>query len=89
MADGSGGEEVGAGEFFLSGITACAVNMVDELPAARRFRLTGWMSAWKPIETPDRASIANEGNVSVYDDIKVHFQIWGVDDDQGQYLVDQ
>ena len=27
--------------------------------------------------------------ITVYDDIKVHFQIWGLDDDQGQYLVDQ
>ena len=29
VADGSGGDEVGAGELFLSGITACAVNMVE------------------------------------------------------------
>ena len=31
VADGSGGEEVGAGELFLSGITACAVNMVERI----------------------------------------------------------
>ena len=29
VADASGGEMVGAGELFLSGIAACAVNMVE------------------------------------------------------------
>ena len=29
VADGSGGDEVGAGELFLSGIAACSVNMVE------------------------------------------------------------
>ena len=31
VADDAGGEELGAGEFFFSGITACAVNMVERL----------------------------------------------------------
>ena len=31
VADGSGGDEVGAGELFLSGISACAVNMVENI----------------------------------------------------------
>src|SRR3712207_286941 len=31
VADDSGGEELGAGEFFLAGISACAVNMVERL----------------------------------------------------------
>ena len=29
VADDAGGEELGAGEFFFSGITACAVNMLS------------------------------------------------------------
>ena len=28
------------------------------------------------------------GELSVYDDVRVHFQMWGLDDDQGQFLVD-
>ncbi len=31
VADDAGGEELGAGEFFFSGIGACAVNMVERL----------------------------------------------------------
>ena len=39
VADGSGGKEVGAGELFLSGITACAVNMVERAsPTTSRYR---------------------------------------------------
>ena len=29
VADDSGGEEIGAGELFLGGISACAVNMIE------------------------------------------------------------
>ena len=59
VADDSGGEELGAGEFFLSGISACAVD-------------------------PD----AEPGDVTLYEDVRVHFQMWGVSDDDGQRLVD-
>ena len=31
VADDGGGDAVGAGELFLSGITACAVNMVERI----------------------------------------------------------
>ena len=37
VADGSGGEMVGAGELFLSGISACAVNMVGKREAYSGF----------------------------------------------------
>ena len=89
VADGSGGEEVGAGELFLSGITACAVNMVERIAGDESIPVN-WMDvSVEAFRDSERASIADEGRVSVYDDIKVHFQIWGIDDDQGQYLVDQ
>ena len=89
VADGSGGEEVGAGELFLYGITACAVNMVERIAGGEEIPLN-WMDvSIEAYRDPDRAPIADEGNVSLYDDIKVHFQMWGLDDDQGQYLVDQ
>ena len=63
--------------------------MVERIAGSEEIPVN-WMDvSVEAYRDPDRASIANEGNVSVYDDIKVHFQIWGVDDDQGQYLVDQ
>ena len=32
---------------------------------------------------PERTPV----EITVYDDVRVHFQMWGVDDDQGQRLV--
>ncbi len=84
VADGSGGDEVGAGELFLSGITACAVNMVEGIADTENI-LLDWMdvsaeSYRDPAKTP--------GEITLYDDVRIHFQMWGVDDDQGQHLVD-
>ena len=84
VADGSGGDEVGAGELFLSGITACAVNMVEGIADTEHIPLD-WMDV--SVESyRDREK--TPGEISVYDDVRIHFQMWGVDDDQGQYLVD-
>ena len=89
VADGSGGDEVGAGELFLSGITACAVNMVERIAKGEEIPLH-WMDvSIEAYRDSERPGIADEGAVVVYDDIKVHFQMWGLDDDHGQYLVDQ
>ena len=41
-ADDLGGEEVGAGELFFSGVAACAVNMVERIAAADETPLE-WM----------------------------------------------
>ena len=84
VADDAGGEMVGAGELFLSGITACAVNMVERLASVDNVQLD-WMDvgaeAWRD---PDKVS----ADLSVYDAIRVNFEMWGVDDDQAHELVD-
>jgi hypothetical protein len=65
VADDSGGEEVGAGELFLSGISACAVNMVERLAHERQIPLQ-WMDvgveayrdpAKKPGNGADRCTV--------------------------------
>ena len=82
VADNSGGEAVGAGE--LSGITACAVNMVENIAHTEHIPLD-WMDvSVESFRDPDKAP----GDISLYDDIRIHFQMWGVDDEQGQQLVD-
>lgn len=83
VADDSGGEEVGAGELFLSGISACAVNMVERLATEDQIPLQ-WMDvgieAYRdPKKTP--------GERTVYEQIRVHFEMWGLQDDQAQKLV--
>ena len=42
VADDPGGDEVGAGELFFSGITACAVNMVERIANSEDITLD-WM----------------------------------------------
>ena len=84
VADGAGGDEVGAGELFFSGIAACAVNMVERIAHDDQIPLE-WMDvSVESYRDPDKVP----GELSVYDDVRVHFQMWGLDDDQGQFLVD-
>ena len=84
VADDSGGEEIGAGELFLSGISACAINMVERLAKEGEMPLD-WMDvSVEAYRDPD----ATPGDRTVYDDIRVHFDMWGVSDADGESLVD-
>lgn len=84
VADGSGGDEVVAGELFLSGIAACAVNMVEKIANDEEIPLE-WMDvgveSWRD---PDKAL----GERTIYDAIRVNFEMWGVADDQAHELVE-
>ena len=84
VADDSGGDFVGAGEYFLSGITACAVNMVERIALTDDAPVDFMEVSAEAYRDPD----AVPGDVSLYADVRIHFKIWGVDDDQGNYLVD-
>ena len=84
VADDAGGEEVGAGELFLSGISACAVNMVERLANEGGMPLD-WMDVGvEAFRDSDKAP----GERTVFDAIKVNFEMWGVDDDQAHELVE-
>jgi uncharacterized OsmC-like protein len=84
VADDAGGEEVGAGELFLAGIGACAVNMVERLAKEGRMPLQ-WMDV--SVEAYRDAQKA-PGERTVYDAIRVHFEMWGVRNDHAQELVE-
>ena len=84
VADDPGGDEVGAGELFFSGITACAVNMVERIANTEDIRLD-WMEVG--IESY-RDSDKTPGELTLYDGIRIHFEMWGVDDDQAHELVE-
>ena len=84
VADGSGGEMGGAGELFLSGIAACAVNMVEGIAKNDNISLD-----WMDVSVSSyRDADANHGDLSLYDGIRVNFEMWGVDDDQAHELVE-
>ena len=84
VADDAGGEELGAGEFFFSGITACAVNMVERLADTDDIALD-WMNV--SVESY-RDSDAAHGNLTLYDAIRIKFEMWGVDDEDAHNLVE-
>lgn len=84
IADDPGGDEIGAGELFLSGISACAVNMIERIANEEEIPLD-WMDVGvEAYRDPD----ATPGERTVYDDIKIHLQMWGVADADGDNLVD-
>ena len=84
VADDSTGDFVGAGEYFLSGITACAVNMVERIANSEDIALD-WMEVdIESYRDPDKTP----GDLTLYDAIRVHFTMWGVDDDQAHELVE-
>ena len=84
VADDSGGQEVGAGELFLSGISACAVNMVERIATQDRIPLQ-WMDvSVEAYRDPQKAP----GERTVYDAIRVHFEMWGLNDDHAHGLVE-
>ena len=84
IADDPGGDEIGAGELFLSGISACAVNMIERIAGEEEIPLD-WMDVGvEAYRDPNAAP----GERTVYDDIKIHLQMWGVSDGDGDSLVD-
>ena len=84
VADDGGGDAVYSGELFLSGITACAVNMVERIAVTDDAPVDFMEVSAEAYRDPD----ATPGDLTLYADVRIHFKIWGVDDDQGNYLVD-
>lgn len=84
VADDGGGDEVGAGEFFLSGIAACAVNMVERLAKQANIPLQ-WMDV--TVESHRNPDAPPPTRLSVYDAIRVHFEMWGVQPAHAETLV--
>ncbi len=83
VADDAHGEEVGAGELFFSGIAACAVNMVERIATADQIPLE-WMEVKvESYQDPD----VPQGEVTIYDAIRVDFEMWGVSNDDAEKLV--
>ncbi len=84
VADDGSGDAVHSGELFLSGITACAVNMVERIALTDDSPVNFMEVSAEAYRDPDSAP----GDLTLYADVRIHFKIWGVDDDQGNHLVD-
>ena len=83
VAENTGGEAVGAGELFCASIAACAVNMVQTIASTEQRALDSMevnVAAYRDVDKPAR-------DVSLYDAVRIQFQMWGVSDDDARYLV--
>ena len=83
VAENSGGESVGAGELFCASISACAVNMVETIALKEGKSLGGLevnVFLYRNKEKP-------QGDVSLYDAVRVNFELWGVSHEDAKYFV--
>ena len=83
VAENTGGEAVGAGELFCASIAACAVNMVETIASTEQRTLESMevnVALYRDIDKP-------ASDVSLYDAVRIQFQMWGVSDDDARYLV--
>lgn len=83
VAENSGGEAVGAGELFCASVAACAVNMVETIADKEKRALDRMevnVAAYRDFDKP-------VAKVSLYDAVRVKFQMWGVSDDDARFLV--
>ena len=84
--NGGPGEEIGAGEAFLSGVSACAVNMLERLARESEIPLK-WTDVTVEATRDSGATPVHE-NVSVYDTVHLRFDLAGVNDEQARELVE-
>lgn len=83
VAENTGGDAVGAGEMFCASIAACAVNMVSTIADKEDRALDGMEVSVALYRDFDKA----QGEVSLYDSVRVQFEMWGVSDDDAKFLV--
>ena len=83
VTDDVGGDEVGPAEYFFSGISACAVNMVEKIARQKEIPLQ-WMEVSIDAMRDTEKEVQER---TVYDEVNVHFELWGVDEDQANELV--
>ncbi|MFT5175520.1 MAG: putative OsmC-like protein [Gammaproteobacteria bacterium] len=83
VAENSGGEAVGAGELFCASVAACAVNMVETVASNEQRALDRMDVNVAAYRDSDKLA----GEVSLYDAVRIQFQLWGVSEDDARFLV--
>ena len=77
------GEAPNAGEYFLSGVTGCAVLMMERIARQEELPLQQvYVSMDAALDTE-----AERQGVSVFDSASMHFSFVGVSDEDGERLV--
>ena len=83
VSESPGGEAVGAGELFCASMAACAVNMVEVIADTEQRALDGMEVDVAVYRDQDKPA----ADISIYDAVRVRFQMWGVSDDDARFLV--
>lgn len=83
VAENSGGKAVGAGELFCASIAACAVNMVETIAKNENRALSGMEVNVAAYRDFDKAG----GEVSLYDAVRIDFEMWGVSQEDAKFFV--
>ena len=83
VAANSGGEAVSAGELFCASIAACAVNMGEIIASTEQRAIDSMevnVAAYRDFDKPS-------GDLSLYDEVRMEFEMWGVSDGDARFLV--
>ena len=90
VAENTGGEAVGAGEMFCASIAACAVNMVETIAKNESRTLDGMdvnVAMYRDFDKAPGSESRNNMDVTLYDEVRIQFEMWGVSDDDARFLV--
>ena len=85
-ANGCPGEAPTPAEVFLSGITACGVELIQVLARQEGVPLRSVRASIEAMQ--DRAAPVRP-DVSLFNTVRIHFELGGVTQDQGKDLVDR
>ncbi|HEY1293841.1 MAG TPA: OsmC family protein [Chloroflexota bacterium] len=86
VQNGCPGEAIGPGELFLSGVASCGVELIQVLARQQDVPLR---SISATIEAMQDRNAPVRPDVSLFNTVRVHFQLGGVTDAQGKDLVDR
>jgi uncharacterized OsmC-like protein len=85
VQNGCPGEAIGPAELFLSGVAACGVELMHVLAKQQNVPLR---SVNATIEAMQDRNAPVRPDVSLFNSVRIQFELGGVTDDQGKDLVD-
>ena len=86
VQNGCPGEAITPAEMFLSGVAACGVELIQVLARGPEVPLRGVSAA---IEATQDPSAPVRSDVSLFNTVRINFELSGVTQEQGQDLVDR
>jgi uncharacterized OsmC-like protein len=86
VQNGCPGEAIGPGELFLSGVAACGVELIQVLARQQNVPLRSITASIEGMQ--DRSAPVRQ-DVSLFNSVRIHFELGGVSQDQARDLVDR